>query len=400
MLQKLRIKFVAVIMLVSTVLLCCCLSLIYHYTALNMEAEQIKMMQSVNDGVGPGGFSPDAFRPNDRLHYFVLAPTPNGSLVITANNGFDLSNEALLVKLYQTAATSDAQSGIIEEYSLRWYRQFSPIVDSYVFADISEDLAALHTLRISCITIGGVAVIALLLASLLLTKLMLRPVEQAWEQQKQFVADASHELKTPLTVIMTNTELLSSPDYGAEEKVHLVENTAEMAKRMRFLVEGMLDLARVDNGVVHSAMESVDYSALVEQSILPFEPLFFESGHMLHTDIASDIPLKGSPTHLAQVTDILLDNAMKYATADTDVLVTLRTQGRHAILCVDSMGPSIPEDDLTNIFRRFYTIDKARTGGSYGLGLSIAQGIVEEHKGKIWAESTGGHNRFYVKLPL
>ena len=400
MLQKLRIKFVAVIMLVSTVLLCCCLSLIYHYTASNIEEEQIQMMQSVNDSVGPGGFSPDAFRPNDRLHYFVLTQAPNGNLLVTANNSFDLSNEQLLIEMYRIAASEDEQTGVIEEYSLRWLRRFSPIGESYVFADISEGLAALRTLRISCITIGGVALIALLVISMLLTKLMLRPVELAWQQQKQFVADASHELKTPLTVIMTNTELLASPDYGAQEKMHLVQNTAEMAKRMRFLVEGLLDLARVDNGIVQSAMEAVDYSALIEQSILPFEPLFFEAGHMLNADIAPSITLKGSPTHLAQVTDILLDNAMKYSAPDTDVAVTLRSQGRHVVLCVDSMGSPLSTEDLTNIFRRFYTVDKARTGGSYGLGLSIAQGIVEEHKGKIWAESSGGHNRFYVKLPL
>ena len=353
MLQKLRIKFVAVIMLVSTVLLCCCLSLIYHYTALNMEAEQIQMMQSVNDSVGPGGFSPDAFRPNSRLHYFVLSPTPNGSLIVTANNGFNLSNEQLLIELYRTAASSDEQTGIIEEYSLRWLRQFNPIMDSYVFADISEDMAALRTLRISCITIGGIAEVVLLLLSLLLTKVMLRPVEQAWTQQKQFVADASHELKTPLTVIMTNTELLGSPDHSVEEKSRLLENTAEMAKRMRFLVEGLLDLARVDNGNVHSAMETVDYSDLTEQCILPFEPLLFEAGHMLNADIAPNIHLKGSPTHLAQVTDILLDNAMKYSAPDTDVTVTLRTQGKYALLCVDSMGEALSQEDLTNIFRRF-----------------------------------------------
>jgi len=225
-------------------------------------------------------------------------------------------------------------------------------------------------------------------------------VELAWEQQRQFVSDASHELKTPLTVIMTNAEMLSAPGYSPEEKAGFGDNILTMSKRMKFLVEGMLDLARVDNGVVKAAMEPLNYSLLVEQCVLPFEPLFFESDRMLSARITPDILLTGSPAHLAQVTDILLDNAIKYSDPHTETLLTLDTQGRYAVLCADSMGTPLSPEDRERIFRRFYTVDKSRTGNSCGLGLSIAKGIVEEHGGRIWAESDNGHNRFYVKLPL
>ena len=128
--------------------------------------------------------------------------------------------------------------------------------------------------------------------------------------------------------------------------------------------------------------------------------MYFESGRMLESKIEPGLLLKGSAGHLSQVTDILLDNAMKYSYGGSTVRLTLHRQGRHALLCVDSPGDPISPEDLRKIFQRFYTVDKARTGNSYGLGLCIAKGIVEEHGGKIWAESAVGHNKFFIKLPL
>jgi len=400
MLKQLRFRFVAVLMLVSVGFLCCFLSMIYFTTARNLETENMEMMRSVNVSAMHGGFTPNAPRPNDRLHYFVLTRLSNGTYLVTSNTGFDLSDEALLLQLYSEASADSDGSGLLKEYSLQYCKTRALYRDSYIFADISDDLAALRSLRFSCITVGAAAFFCLLFLSVLLSKWLIRPVELAWEQQRQFVSDASHELKTPLTVIMTHAEMLSAPGYSPEEKAGFGDNILTMSKRMKFLVEGMLDLARVDNGVVKAAMEPLNYSLLVEQCVLPFEPLFFESDRMLSARITPDILLTGSPAHLAQVTDILLDNAIKYSDPHTETLLTLDTQGRYAVLCADSMGTPLSPEDRERIFRRFYTVDKSRTGNSCGLGLSIAKGIVEEHGGRIWAESDNGHNRFYVKLPL
>jgi len=400
MLKLLRTKLVAVIMLVASLLLCILLTLVYQFTAANLEAENIRMMQSVNDSVGFGQFSPDEPTPDDRLHYFVLCGSHGKDLRVIGNTGFDLNDKTLLWELYHTAISDPDEVGELKQYSLRYCRLLNARGEAYVFSDISDEIATLITLRNTCIIIGLASFLLLLLISYFLVKWMVQPVEQSWELQKQFIADASHELKTPLTVILTNVEMLESPDFSGSEKTELVQNISAMTGRMRALVEGLLDLARVDSGVVKSSFAVLNYSELVEESLLPFEPLFFESGRILESEITPHIKLSGSAGHLSQVTDILLDNALKYSADGSTVRLTLRQQGRHALLCIDSLGDPISPEDLKNIFRRFYTVDKARTGSSYGLGLSIAHAIVQEHKGKIWAESTDGHNLFFVRLPL
>ena len=163
----------------------------------------------------------------------------------------------------------------------------------------------------------------------------------------------------------------------------------------------LLDLARVDNGAVKTNSVEVNLSDLIEEEVLPFEPLYFEKGLTLSTAVEKNIHVKGSPQHLRQVLGILLDNAMKYSTPEGEVRVKLIRHGSHCQLSVASPGENISTADLENIFKRFYRVDKARSrDGSYGLGLPIAQSIVQAHKGKIWAQSSEGVNTFFVQLPL
>ena len=400
MFNQLRIKFVAFVMLVATILVCFLLTLLYQATAFAMEADHIEMMQSIEGGSPPNGFSPEEDSPDDRLHYFMLTKTPQGELTVIENTGFDLTDTGLLNELYEFANQNTEEVGELEEYALRYSQITDAYTSSYIFSDISDEYTILRSLRNSCILIGIMSLFILGVFTNILSRVIIRPVEQAWEQQKQFVADASHELKTPLTVISTNVEMLASPDYNQIQKSELVNNIAAMTQRMRSLVEGLLDLARVDNGAVKKSFSTVDYSELVEQSLLPFEPMFFETGRLLQSDIAPNIRLHGSASHLSQVTDILLDNALKYSHENSTVRLTLQQHGRYALLCVENYGTPIRGEDLNRIFQRFYTVDKARTGNSYGLGLSIADAIVREHHGKIWAESANGKNKFFVRLPM
>ena len=143
----------------------------------------------------------------------------------------------------------------------------------------------------------------------------------------------------------------------------------------------------------------MNFSELISDSILPFEPMFYEKGMTLDMEIEEGIELQGSEMHLRQVAEILLDNAVKYGTAENPAEVCLKRQGRYVLLSVETSGIEISTLELKNIFRRFYRVDQTRTmNGSYGLGLSIAESIVKEHRGKIWAESKNGRNRFVVQL--
>ena len=226
-------------------------------------------------------------------------------------------------------------------------------------------------------------------------------MDRAWRQQRQFVADASHELKTPLTVITTNAELLQLPDCNEADKARCSSSILAMSRQMRSLVERLLELARADCEQSQMTFARLDYSALIELALLPFEPVFFEKGLLLSGQIQPNIQVNGSAPHLQQVIDILLDNAQKYSVSPGTVEVKLQQNGRHhCLLSVSNPGGPISKEDLKQIFKRFYRLDPARTGdGSFGLGLSIAESIIAEHRGRIWAESGDGRVTFLIELP-
>lgn len=403
MLKKLRIKFVCIMMVVVTAMLIVIFGLVLHFMQASLEENSIQMLHNIaNDPMHEGRPG----RPNEppeemRLPYFTLEIGSNGELISTGGDYYDLSDEDFLREMIDAALSSGEHTGIIEQYNLRFYRAVTPVSQRLVFADMSSEIATMDSLMKTCAFIGAISFLGFLLLSVFLAYWAVKPVDKAWKQQKQFVSDASHELKTPLTVIMTNAELLRSTDYDEASRKRFTDNILIMTKQMRNLVTGLLELARVDNGKVKSTITDLNFSKLVSEATLPFEPLYFEKGLCLNSHIENNIRLKGSESHLRQVVEILLDNAMKYAAPQASVEVSLTRQGLHCILAVANPGEPISADDLKNIFKRFYRTDKARSAnGSYGLGLAIAERIIEEHKGKIWAESTKGTNTFYVQLPL
>ena len=394
MIRSLRRKFIAMTMAVFSLLLCVIFSLVVHFTGQNLEAESVRFLQAAaQSSLHPG------LPGQVRLPCFIIRVTPWGQS-IQSGGGFDLSDEQMLSEIVTLAASAGEELGVLEDYSLRYYRSRQPGELTLVFADISGEEATLRSLVWTCVQIGIAAIAAFWAVSILLARWAVRPVEQAWQEQRQFVADASHELKTPLTVILTNADLLRTPDTDPEQRSRYTQSILTMSHRMRALVEGLLELARVDNGAVRAAFEDVDLSGLVNEELLPFEPLYFEQELHLESQIDDDLRLSGSPRHLRQALGILLDNAMKYSPRGSTVHFTLTRQGNNALLTAANPGGPLNREECQNIFRRFYRIDKARSTGGYGLGLPIARGIIADHGGKIWAESQDGWVIFRVQLPL
>ena len=162
----------------------------------------------------------------------------------------------------------------------------------------------------------------------------------------------------------------------------------------------MLMLTRADDTAQAKSFRKIDWSNAVNDSVMLFEPVFFEKGLTLKPEIENGFFVRGDETKLRQMVEILLDNAQKYCRENSVTTVRLSHKGRFALLEVSDEGEEISAEDLKKIFRRFYRVDKARSmNHSYGLGLAIAERIAETHKGKIWAESRSGVNSFYVQLP-
>lgn len=397
MLKKLRLKFVLINMSIVAAMLVVIFFTVYHFTKTDLDNQSHALLQSLSQN----SQQPGSIRPQDvQLPYFVIQINVHGEVVASGHTYYDLKDQAFMQSLIQRVCTAQSSTGMIEEYALRYHRISLPGLQKLVFVDVSSQQAALNSLIQTSVLMGIISLVAFAGISVLLARWAVKPVERAWQQQRQFVSDASHELKTPLTVILSNAELLQGTKHDDGEREQFTENILTMTYRMRSLVEGLLELARADNGQVKNAFAPLDFSKLVSDALLPFEPMLFERGLTLNSAIEPGITLTGSAQHLQQVVDILLDNAGKYAAAGI-VAVNLQKQGRaHCLLTVSNPGRPIAPEELERIFERFYREDKARAGnGSFGLGLSIARSIVQAHNGKIWAESNETGNCFFVQLP-
>ena len=399
MIRRLRIKFICVLMAIITLMLAGILNMMYWTTKDTMETQSIGIMRTI----AADPFHREDFisiPENARLPHFVVKIDSFGNRTIIDDGHFNFSEQNDLQALVDTALDTRQGNGILEKYCLR----FLIIGDSrgltMVFADISTEISMLQHMAKICMTIFVAAWAVFLAISILLSRWIVKPVATAWEQQRQFVADASHELKTPLSVIMANAELLENED-ASEDVKHFSQNILSVSYQMRGLVENMLEMARVDNGSLKMTFEPLDLSQLVSDAVLSFGLLYEEQSMGLESHIEEDITIQGSEQHLYQVLDVLLDNALKYATPKGTVIVRLTQHNRGCILSVASPGELLSKEDRKRIFERFYRADKARArNGSYGLGLPIAKSIVEAHKGKIWVDSRENENVFSVQLPI
>ena len=400
MIRKLRIKFVCVIMAIVMVLLGCILGVVIHFTGQSMELQSVSMMRTIATSPFRQGIPGKPHDDQVRLPFFTVQITSRGELIAASGGYFDLTDREYLQEIVNSALTSDREIGELEEHDLRFLKSVSPRGFTIVFSDTTTESSTLKHLFYSCMAIFFVAMIVFLSISILLSHWVIKPVATAWDQQRQFVADASHELKTPLSVIMANAELMQGEETTEIDLKTYSGNILGVTYQMRSLVENMLEMARVDSGTMKFVFSEVDFSQLVTDAALSFQLLYEEKGMGLRCAVPEGICLRGSEQHLYQVMDVLLDNALKYSTPNSMVSVDLVITGRSCLLCVASPGEPISREDLKNIFKRFYRADKARAmNGSYGLGLSIAESIVEAHKGKIWAESENGYNTFFVQLP-
>ena len=401
MIKKLRIKFICVIMAIVMVLLGGILGVVIHFTGQSMEMQSISMMRTIATGPFRQGIPGKPMDDEVRLPFFTVQISSRGELMAADGGYFDLTDRDYLQEIVNSAMLSDRESGELEEHGLRFLKAANPRGFTVVFSDTTTERTTMKHLFYSCLAVFFVAMAVFLGISILLSHWVIQPVAKAWDQQRQFVADASHELKTPLSVIMANAELMQGEDTGETELKTYSGNILSTTYQMRSLVENMLEMARVDNGTVKMELSAVDLSELVSDAALSFRLLYEEKGMDLAWNIAEGITIRGSEQHLYQVMDVLLDNALKYSTPGGAVSVELVSSGKNCLMSVAGPGEPISKEDLKNIFKRFYRADKARAmNGSYGLGLSIAESIVEAHKGKIWAESENGCNTFFVQLTV
>ena len=407
MIKKLRWKFVLVMTAFSMAVLCLVLFFSFATMKNNIEQEnektlkQIAEMQQVSI-MGLPRFQTD----NIRVPYFMVDVSQNGMVSNLQSNYMRMDaqiDEVLLLDLVANALQQKENMGVLAEEDLRFYRKAKIGGWRLVYLDMTMENNMIRNLSGNMLLIGLGSFVGIFFLSMGLAYWITKPVERAWNQQRQFVADASHELKTPLTVILSNTDMLLNQCTEADEHSEKrLGNIRAESIRMKGLVEDMLDLARSDAGRLKQQLAPVSVSDTVMDAVLLFEALAFERQKELQYQIEENLSVLGSGDRLKQLTEILLDNAMKYSPEQGCIWVKLeRNSAKTLRLMVANTGDTMTPEQCRRIFERFYRTDPARqNNGGYGLGLSIASSIVTEMGGKIWCESRNGINSFFVQLPL
>lgn len=368
-------------MAIVTLLLCGIFALVLFFTKTNLERESLGMMQSIaSDPLRPGrpGETPEGVR----LPYFILELDDEGAVVSAEGGYYDLTDEDFLAALASQASGGDV-TGILEDYGLRYCRVSVHGKEYIVFADMSSERNVIGSLVRDCLLIGVLSFAVFLAVSFLLARWAVRPVELAWEKQRQFVADASHELKTPLTVILSNAQLLGEDASDAATRERLTGNILSMSTRMRGLAEDLLELARVDDVPSRPCGEAFDLSRLVSEAVLPFEPLFYERGLGLESDIEPGICVRGDAEGLSRVLGIscgLYDLVSKEAIPDMSDLVSFTVETASGTLDIEYL------EDSCLAYTDRYTWFSLADGEYTALDNELTEDLVSLVTGLSWGE--------------
>ena len=409
MIRKLRLKFVAVCMaLVTAVLAAVCFAI---FAALRGNVEDLSrevLYRVIQEEALPGGRKPEIGVEigGDKLllPYFTVSVWPGGggayAAYVTGGTYAGLEDTAELTAILEDCLGQKPPEGVIQSYSLRYLRRDNGLYQRLAFVDMSMERAMLREMMGSYLGIALAAFLLLLGVSAILARWATGPVERAWSQQRRFLSDASHELKTPLTVILSNAELLSALPLE-DRPARWTDNILSESRQMKRLVEEMLTLARADSMAQAPPPGEVSLSDIAGDCALAFEPVAFEAGKPLEYRVAEDVLVLGDGDKLRRLTSVLLDNAVKYGAEGGTITLTLEKTERQARLTVSNPGGPIPPEQLERLFERFYRADASRGEKSgFGLGLSIAAVIAQEHKGTLRAESGGEGTRFLFTMPL
>ena len=409
MLKKLRWKFILVITALLGGMLAAALAVQTISTARQYQEETERVLRAVLDqgeaALDPlrpfaGGFSQDEeLRTGIPAFYAVSDSWGRVGVALSFNASLD---EETVFRAVEGALAAGGESGRLDEMGLRFLARSRGGRLELAFADLSWERGAVRRQALTAMLILAAALPGFFGVSAPLSRRLVRPVEESWRRQQQFVADASHELKTPLTVLLADTEiLLSHPGDTIESQRRWVEHLREEGLRMKGLVEDLLFLARGDAGDRGRPRERTDLSQVCEGCVMSFEPVAFEAGLTLESSVAPGVEIMGDGEELRRLCAILVDNACKYCGPGGTVTVRLE-RGEGAALTVHNTGEPIPAEAQAHLFERFYRADAARTRetGGYGLGLSIAAAIAERHGGKIAVRSAAGEGTaFTVTLP-
>ncbi|MDR2505754.1 MAG: HAMP domain-containing histidine kinase [Oscillospiraceae bacterium] len=416
MIKKLRIEFIAVMMgvLFAVFAILFVVLNVFMQTGSRSQTEQLLQYVAQQDGLAfpfhgtgngnrneaPRGLSPDLNPQMMRAgRFFYVKSDAQGNIIeINSEMMFDFT-ESDALSLAKDALNRYQTNGVIDNYQyLVSPKAYGNII---VFAERSIEeriLSRLVTIS-SWVALGTFA--ALFVFSLLLSKWVVKPIADAFDKQRRFISDAGHELKTPLTILNANADVLAN-EVGQNGRI---ENIKLQSERMNHLIQSLLTLAKADEGNAQVVFNEFDLSKTILNTALEFECRAFEEGKRYETAIDEHISYTGDQRQIRQLASILTDNALKYSNENGQVKISLfildeakrglcnvKAENGKRVFSVYNTGEGIAEKERPKVFERFYRSDdsRARESGGYGLGLSIAKAIADAHKARIAVDGKAG----------
>ncbi len=375
MLKKLKIRLILHNLLILGVVfsLLCTAFLFFIYIREEIKiTEDLKRTMDVamNNNLHP---SINMQNVNDKLYdiSFAVVLDDKDRIVSTTQTNLDKNDIKDAVKY---ALEWDSERGNYRNIKVSFFRRATPngVVISFLSREHLNDSLKENALQSAIIGLIFMTISALI--SIHFAKVAVAPVEKAWEQQKQFLADASHDLKTPLTVILANNNIIAShKDQTVESQMKWIESTSEEAGRMTELVNKMLELAKSEATKDELRIGEIDLSELVENSILQFEVVAFERNISIESGIQPNMIVRTHGPTFSKILEILFDNAIKYSEENGKISIALYQSGKKIYFTINNKGEYIKPDEIPHVFERFYRTNKERNIQGHGLGLSIAK---------------------------
>lgn len=316
---------------------------------------------------------------------------------INLDNLASLSEEEAAA-LAESVYASGREKGFAEEY--RYRRAACDGETLLVFLNCQRELATFRDFLYASIGISLGGTLAVFLLLLLFSGRIVRPIAESYEKQKRFITDAGHELKTPITIIRADADVLESELDGENE---WIADIRKQTGRLAELTEDLIFLSKMEEENPALQMEALSLSELVDETAQSFQSLALSKGKRFSASVAPNLQVRGDEKALGKLVSILLDNAMKYSTEGGTVELTLEKTGKNARLSVKNSTPPMEKGNADRLFERFAREDRSRNSesGGFGLGLAIAKAVTEAHKGMIRAESEDGASlTMTAELPL
>ena len=318
--------------------------------------------------------------------YFTVTVDENGEVTDCDLDRIAAVDEETAEDYTQTAQQKNKTTGFQGIYRYRVTETEDGA--KYVFLDCRREISNFRTVLVTTISVSLLGLAAVFVLVVIFSRMVFRPVEESIQKQKRFITDASHELKTPLTIIDANIEVMEMESGESQ----WTKSTRKQIQRLSGLVQQLVTLSRLDEEKGLEEKCEFNLSEAVSECVQPYESLAQTREKNLTLNIEEDITYTGDERSIRQLAGILMDNAVKYSSENGNITLTLKKKGKKIFLEVYNDADDLPQGKLDVLFERFYRLDSSRnsgTGGS-GIGLSMAKAIVQAHKGKITAENKNG----------